>query len=99
MTDSRLQLVGQEEVPDEPFPVEKPKQPIVNKIAGDAIVLALTALSQRATIALSNLFVLAAIGSAFVLWYVTPQPDTYQLVKLGLYGIFVLGACWIVRRR
>ena len=99
MSDSRLQLVGQEEVSDELLPVEKPKQPIVNRIAGDAIVLALTALSQRATVALASLFTLVTVGSAFWLWYVTPDPNVYQLTKLAMYGIFVLGANWIVRRR
>ena len=97
--ESRLQVVGQEIAPD-PFPIDPPvKEPLVNKIAGDAIVLALTALSQRAVVALANLFTLLTVASAFVLWYVTPEPNTYQLVKLAIYGAFVLGANWIVRRR
>ena len=94
--ESRLQVVGQETEPD-PFPIEK--EPRVNKIAGDAIVLALTALSQRTVVGLSNLFTLLTVTSAFALWYVTPDPNTYQLVKLAMYGVFVLGANWIVRRR
>lgn len=97
-TESRLQVVGQETAPDF-FPTEQPKQPLGSKIAGDAIVLALTALSQRATIALASLFALLTIGSAFWLWYVTPEPSVYQLIKLAMYGIFVLAANWIVRRR
>jgi hypothetical protein len=96
MTESRLQLVGQETEPDEILPVEQPR---VNKIAGDAIVLALTALSQRFITALANLFTLLTVASAFWIWYVTPDPNVFQLVKLGLYGVFVLGANWIVRRR
>ena len=99
MAESRLQVVGQENVPDDPFPVGQPQSPIGSKIAGDAIVLALTALSQRATVALASLFTLLTIGSAFWLWYVTPDPNTYQLIKLAMYGMFVLGANWIVRRR
>lgn len=98
MAESRLQVVGQEEAPD-PFPVAPPKPPIGTRFAGEAIALALSALSQRAIIALSNLFTLLTIGSAFWLWYVTPEPNVYQLVKLAMYGIFVLGANWIVRRR
>jgi len=98
MAESRLQVVGQEAEPD-PFPVEQPKSPIGSKIATDAIVLAITALSQRALIALSALFTLITVASAFALWYVTPDPNIYQLVKLAMYGVFVLGANWIVRRR
>lgn len=100
---SRLQLVGQENQSDSsPFPVAQPpgrQEPRLNKIAGDALVLALTALSQRFIVALASLFTLLTVASAFVLWYVTPVPDTPQLIKLGLYGLFVLGANWIVRRR
>jgi hypothetical protein len=95
--DSRLQVVGEETAPD-PFPVTE-KKPLGSKIATDAIALALTALSQRAVIALANLFVLLATSSVFVLWYVTPDPNVYQLVKLLMYGLFVLGISWIVRRR
>lgn len=98
MAESRLQVVGQEETPD-PFPVAEPKPPIGTRFAGDAIALALSALSQRALVALSSLFTLLTVASAFWLWYVTPEPNTYQLIKLALYAIFVLGANWIVRRR
>jgi hypothetical protein len=98
MVESRLQVVGQELAPD-PFPVEQPKPPVGTKFAGEAIALALSALSQRALVALSNLFVLAVVGSVFVLWYVTPDPNVYQLVKLAMYGVFSLGISWIVRRR
>lgn len=96
MVESRLQVVGQETAPD-PFPVAPPK--IGSRIATDAIALALSALSQRAIIGLANLFTLLTVASAFVLWYVTPDPNTFQLIKLALYGAFVLGANWIVRKR
>ncbi len=98
MAESRLQVVGQETTPD-PFPVEQPKPPIGTKIATDAIALALTALSQRAVTGLAALFTLLTVASAFVLWYVTPDPNVFQLIKLAFYGVFVLGANWIVRRR
>src|SRR5208282_3425227 len=98
MAESRLQVVGQETAPD-PFPVEQPKPPIGTKLATDAIALALTALSQRAVTGLAALFTLLTVASAFVLWYVTPDPNVFQLIKLALYGCFVLGANWIVRRR
>ena len=94
MAESRLQLVGEE---TEVFPA--PKESKLNKIAGDALLLALTALSQRAIDGLSRLFTLLTVASAFVLWYVTPNPNAYQLAQLGGYAIFVLGINWIVRRK
>ena len=99
MAESRLQLVGQEQdsTPENPFPVDKPSR--VNKIAGDVVLLALTELSKRFVVALGNLFTLLTVASAFWLWYVTPSPDAFQLAKLAMYGAFVLGANWIVRRR
>lgn len=95
MAESRLQIVGQEEAPD-PFPTAEPTG---SRIATDAIMLAISTLSQRALVALSSLFALLTIGSAFWLWYVTPEPTVYQLIKLAMYGVFVLIANWIVRRR
>lgn len=95
MAESRLQVVGEE--PDNLFPTAPP--PRGTKIATDLITLAISTLSQRTVIALSNLFTLGTVGSAFVLFYVTPDPTPYQLIKLAMYGVFVLGANWIVRRR
>ena len=78
------------ELPDEP---EKPD-------AGTRmLVLGLKALSQRAIGAIADLFMLATVGSAFVLWFLTPKPDTYQIVSLSLYGLLILAANWIVRSR
>lgn len=95
---SRLQLVGQET--DDLTQVTAPQESKINKIAGDALLLALTALSQRAIDGLSRLFTLLTVASAFVLWYVAPpDPNVYQLIKLALYGVFILGANLIVRRR
>ena len=99
MAESRLQVVGTETAPDELFPVEQPKSRIGEKFAGDAIALALTALSQKAIVGLSNLFVLATVGSVFWLALSTPDPNALQLVKLFGYAVFVLAVSWIVRRR
>lgn len=63
------------------------------------LLLALKALSQRAIAALADLFMLATVGSAFVLWYLTPRPDIYQIVSLSIYSAFILAANWIVRGR
>lgn len=67
--------------------------------AANMLMVALKALSQRAVAAVADLFMLATVASAFLLWMWTPEPTTYQLVGLGMYGIFILAANWIVRRK
>ena len=94
MPESRLQLL-EDALPPPPPPAE----PTVNKVAGDLVLLALRSLSARAITALGSLFTLATVGSAWWLWYATPEPSPYQLVKLAMYGLFVLCANWIVRRK
>jgi hypothetical protein len=67
--------------------------------AGLAILMAsLKALSARAVEALSKLFTLATVASAFYLWYLTPEPNVLQIVSLTIYALFVLAANWLVRR-
>ena len=63
------------------------------------MMLALSTLSQKTLVALSNLFALTAVGSVFWLAMTHPSPDTYQLVEIGMYAAFVLAAIFIVRRR
>lgn len=63
-----------------------------------AVTLALKALSQRALVAVSDLFTLLTVFSAFWLWHSIPEPSIYQLVGLGMYGVFVLAANVIVRK-
>jgi hypothetical protein len=64
------------------------------------MLLALTALSQRTVVALSRLFTLATVASAFWLWLlILPHPDTLQLAGLGMYALFVLAANIIVAKR
>ena len=83
------------EIPEEPSAAER----AATVAAASAIGLALKALSQRAIGAIADLFMLATVGSAFVLWFLTPKPDTYQIVSLSLYGLLILAANWIVRSR
>lgn len=89
---------------------EKPKFQVVEQtpdeatdtagtIAAHALMLGLKALSQRAIAAIADLFMLATVGSAFVLWWMTPKPDVYQITSLSIYGLFVLCANYIVRRK
>lgn len=61
--------------------------------------LGLTALSQRAVAAVADLFTLVTVGSAFWLCMSIQNPNTYQLVEIGMYAMFVLAANWIVRRK
>jgi hypothetical protein len=64
-----------------------------------ALTLGLSALSQRAVIALSRTFVLLATASAFALWWrVMPDPTVLQLIGLSLYAVFALAASVIVRK-
>lgn len=82
--------------PERPAPVPNEEPTLATSI----LLTALRALSQRALIALSNLFVLAAAASAFWLWLVTlPSPSVYQLVGLGLYGLLMLALTHLVLRR
>jgi len=63
------------------------------------MMMALKALSQRALVALASLFTLAAMASVFALAWVMVDPNILQLTKLGMYGLFVLAALYVVRRR
>lgn len=85
-----------------PAPVAQPPQsePEDHSFATTILFTALKALSQRTLIAISNLFVLAAAGSAFWLWLVTlPSPSIQQLIGLGLYGLLMLALVHLVLRR
>jgi hypothetical protein len=64
----------------------------------DILLLSLQALSKRTLVALSNLFCLLTVFSVFVLFYNIPKPDSYQIVSLSIYAVFVLAANAIVRR-
>jgi hypothetical protein len=90
MTQRQFEVV--EEIPD------NPPSPRGEQTAAYGLMLALKALSQRALTAIANLFMLATVGSAFLLWMWTPAPTIRQLVGLGMYGLFILAANWIVRR-
>ena len=61
--------------------------------------IALTALSQRALTAATDLFTLITVGGAFYLWMVTPNPTDRQIISLSIYALFTLAANWIVRTR
>lgn len=77
----------------EPPAPEKPPRELA------LLLLSLKALSQRAIAAISDLFFLLTVASCFWLWYLTPEPNAYQIVSLSLYALFVLAANWLVRRK
>lgn len=90
------------ERPRQEFPNVQPPQtnPAVENVATTMLLTSLRALSQRALIAVGNLFVLATAISAFWLWFVTmPAPSVLQLVGLALYGVLILALNWLVLRR
>lgn len=70
-----------------------------NGAAVRMLTLALASLSQRALIAIADLFTLLTVGSAFWLWSSIPAPNVLQIVALSIYALFVLAANWIVRRK
>jgi hypothetical protein len=71
----------------------------VQGVAVSALMLALRTLSQRALVALADLFCLLTCASVFWLWLTIPDPNPHQLVGLGMYAIFTLAANLIVRRK
>jgi hypothetical protein len=64
-----------------------------------AVMLALKALSQRALTAVTDCFTLVTVGSAWWLWWSTPDPTYNQIVSLSIFAAFVLAANVIVRRK
>lgn len=65
----------------------------------DVLMLALGALSKRTLVAIDNLFCLLTVFLVFWLWKSIPEPNTYQLIELGIFALFVLAANVIVRRK
>jgi len=84
MENDAFQLINQ---PEQPHKQTKAGPPI--ELQG--LLLALTALSKRFVIALSNLFSLCCVASLWYLLYtILPDPTSHQLVGAGGYGVFIL---------
>ena len=73
--------------------------PADNGAAIRLVMLALTALSQRALVAIADLFTLFTCLGAWWLWYSIPDPNDKQIIALSIYAAFTLAANWIVRRK
>lgn len=78
---------------------ETEQKPTDNGAAIRLLMLALGALSQRALVAVADLFTLLTVASAFWLWRSIPDPNELQIIALSIYAAFVLAANWIVRGR
>ena len=77
---------------------DRTEQSSVDKAGFELLRVGLRALSQRALVALASLFTLLTVGSVFWLFMTMHDPNTMQLVEMGLYSAFVLAANLIVRR-
>lgn len=92
-----------EEVPENVVPLPQQNNNAGSRAAIAGILLGLKALSQGAAIALGNIashvFSLLTVMSAFWLWLSIPDPNTNQIVWVGIYAVFILAANVIVRRK
>jgi len=96
----KFELVDdQVEVQRPAAPAAPPKTAAIDWGALQLLGVALTALSQRALVALSACFTLLTVGSAFYLWMTTPEPTEKQIVSLTIYAVFVLAINVISRRK
>lgn len=90
----------------------KPKFDLVNDQADDeeaedqraplavsGLMLALQALSKRFVLALEALFTLFTVGLAWYLWSVIPDPNTNQIVSLGIFAAFLIVINFMVLHR
>ena len=96
---AKFQLVEDPVEVTAPAPSPAPKTSVIDWGALQLLCVALTALSQRALVALGQCFTLLTVASAFYLWYLTPEPTDRQIVSLTIYAGFVLAINLIVRRR
>lgn len=90
-----------EEVPDNVVPLAQPS--FADKAMLTGVMMGLKALSQGAAIALGNiashLFALITVSMVFWVWTTVPDPNPQQIASLTLFGVFILTANVIVRRR
>lgn len=79
--------------------VATPPEPDATAQSRALVMLALRSLSQRAATAITNLFTVGLVASAWLLWgRVLGDPTDRQLGALAGYGVFCL-LIEIVRRR
>lgn len=96
---AKFQLVEDPVEISAPAPSSAPKTSAIDWGALQLLGVALTALSQRAMVALASCFSLLTVASAFYLWVSIPQPNQQQLISLSIYAVFILIVNWLVRKK
>ena len=89
---NRLQVLGTEEVAEQP-PPQTPtiSTPSPSENAWAVVALGLKVLSQRTLVLLGHSISLLALAGGFFLFNsVLPNPNSYQLVGLAIYAVFAL---------
>lgn len=81
------------------FAIEDVEEQRAPSWTAQALTIALSALSQRAVVALAALFSILLAASVFALyWKVLPNPTYESLAGLALYSVFII-ALHVVRKR
>lgn len=96
MSQTRLREIGAEEYQ----PPQQSQQAQASQASLQLLLLALKTLSQRTLLALAALRGLMLAGTVF--WatlVILDNPNTYKLIGLGLYGVFVLTLEVVAYRR
>jgi len=99
MADQRRQFEIVADEPEAPRVAQPHVQPPGAAAAIGMLGLALRALSQRALIAVADLFTLITVMSVFWLWWSIADPNEKQITALSIYALFILAANVIVRRK
>jgi hypothetical protein len=91
MSARQFEVVSNEDQPEE----RSRTSTVIDDAATQALMLGLKTLSKRTVAAVAELL---SVGSTFVLWYLHPEPNIYQIVSLSIYAVFVLACVWLVRK-
>ena len=100
MAQRQFQVVEDETAPDysAAHTTSSPTEPSGAAVA--VLMLSLKALSQRALVAIADLFCLFTCASVFWLFLLMPDdPSPQRIATLSIYAVFVIALNIIVRRR
>jgi Ca2+/H+ antiporter len=95
MAKQSFKLIGEQDVPQEgaqTAPTDQTAQ------ATAILMLALRALGQRFVMALAALETLLMVVSVFWLAMSIKDPDTHQLIGIGMYALFILTVAYLKGR-
>lgn len=91
-------LIGEEPPAPSPAP-SAPRETQAQSALTGLLITSLKALSNRALVALGNLYALALAASTFWVYLtILGDPSPAQLVGAGMYSVFTIG-CLFLRRR